>query len=133
MKIPRMQEANDVVPYTGKEIQKIIAACDEIGRRSYERRRARAMTLVMRCHTRRLLQETTNVIFLTTAQVCGAWSKGAWRTMDAVFKRSGVVGADPHRFRHTLASELLGKGGKLRVIASILGDSAATISRYYAK
>ena len=34
--------------------------------------------------------------------------KGAWRTMDAVFKRSGVKGAHPHRFRHTLVSELLG-------------------------
>ena len=36
--------------------------------------------------------------------------KGAWRTMDAVFKRSGVKGAHPHRFRHTFASEFLGKG-----------------------
>lgn len=39
----------------------------------------------------------------------------------------------PHRFRHTLASEILGKGGKLEVVAAILGDSAATISRYDAK
>ena len=48
LKIPRMQEANDVVPYTRNEIVKIIAACDQIGRSSYERRRARAMTLLMR-------------------------------------------------------------------------------------
>ena len=41
--------------------------------------------------------------------------------------------AHPHRFRHTLASELLGKGGGLGKVAGILGDSAATISRYYAK
>ena len=59
--------------------------------------------------------------------------KGAWRTMDAVFKRSGVVGAHPHRFRHTLASELLGKGGSIEKVADILGDSPATIRRYYAK
>jgi integrase-like protein len=59
--------------------------------------------------------------------------KGAWRTMAAVFKQAGVKHAHPHRFRHTLASELLGKGGKLEVVAAILGDSAATISRYYAK
>jgi hypothetical protein len=31
-----------------REIVKIIAACDQIGRSSYERRRARAMTLLMR-------------------------------------------------------------------------------------
>jgi integrase len=48
MKIPRKQEANDVVPYTREEIIKIIAAGDEIGRSSYERRRARAMVLLMR-------------------------------------------------------------------------------------
>jgi integrase len=59
--------------------------------------------------------------------------KGAWRTMAAVFKQAGVKQAHPHRFRHTLASELLGKGGKLEEVAAILGDSAATISRYYAK
>ncbi len=59
--------------------------------------------------------------------------KGAWRTMDAVFRRSGVVGAHPHRFRHTLASELLGKGGSIEKVAGILGDSPATIRRYYAK
>ena len=59
--------------------------------------------------------------------------KGAWRTMAAVFKQAGVKQAHPHRFRHTLASELLGKGGTLGEVAAILGDSAATISRYYAK
>lgn len=59
--------------------------------------------------------------------------KGAWRTLAAVLKRSGVERAHPHRFRHTLASELLGKGGTLEVVAAILGDSPATIRRYYAK
>src|SRR5579863_9984103 len=59
--------------------------------------------------------------------------KGAWRTTAAVFKRFGVVDAHPHRFRHTLASELLGKGGSMEEVAGILGDSPATIRRYYAK
>jgi integrase len=59
--------------------------------------------------------------------------KGAARTMAAVFKLSGVERAHCHRFRHTLASELLGKGGTLEVVAAILGDSPATIRRYYAK
>ena len=48
LKLPRMTEANNVVPYTKQEIIAIIAACDQIGRTSYERRRARAMTLLMR-------------------------------------------------------------------------------------
>jgi integrase len=53
--------------------------------------------------------------------------------MDAVFRRSGVAGAHPHRFRDTLASELLGKDGSIERVAGILGDSPATIRRYYAK
>lgn len=48
LKRPIMIEANDVVPYTQSEIVKIIAACDQVGRNSYERRRARAMVLLMR-------------------------------------------------------------------------------------
>jgi integrase len=53
--------------------------------------------------------------------------------MAAVFKQSGAVGAHPHRFRHTLASELLGKGGSIEKVAGILADSPVTIRRYYAK
>src|SRR5262249_5816402 len=59
--------------------------------------------------------------------------KGAWRTLNAAFRKSMVQKAHPHRFRHTLASELLAKGGSIEEVAAILGDSAATISRYYAK
>ena len=180
LKIPRMREVNDVVPYTHHEIVKIIAACDQIGRTSYERRRARAMVLLMRYAGLRI----SDVVTVERGHVKGAYLvkrtvknhrliqvelpgavldaldvlpppkaaardnrrfffsdttglrslvKGAWRTMDAVFKRSGVVGAHPHRFRHTLASELLGKGGSIEKVAGILGDSPATIRRYYAK
>jgi integrase len=59
--------------------------------------------------------------------------KAAWRTLDAVFTRSGVVGAHAHRFRHALASDLLGKSGSIEKVAGILGDSPAIIRRYYAK
>jgi len=59
--------------------------------------------------------------------------KAAQRTMAAVFRRSGVERAHCHRFRHTLASELLGKGGTIEEVAGILGDSPATVRRYYAK
>ena len=48
LKRPLMIEANDVVPYTQSEIVKIIAACDQVGRSSYERRRARTMALLLR-------------------------------------------------------------------------------------
>ena len=180
LKRPRMIEANNIVPYAKQEIIAIIAACDRIGKTSYERRRARAMTLLMRFAGLRI----SDVVTLSRDHVRGnrlekraiknkrvirvelpdvviealevlphpqgaadnnrryfskdtanlrSLVKGAWRTMAAVFKQAGVKRAHPHRFRHTLASELLGKGGSLGEVAAILGDSAATISRYYAK
>jgi site-specific recombinase XerD len=180
LKRPIMIEANDVVPYTQAEIVKIIAACDQVGRNSYERRRARAMVLLMRFaglrisdvvtlsrdHIRgtrlekravknhRMIRVELPAVVLTALDllpqpkaaaeddqrffskddaVLRSQVKGAWRTLAAVFKRSGVKRAKPHRFRHTLASELLGKGGNLEEVAAILGDSPATIRRYYAK
>jgi integrase len=60
--------------------------------------------------------------------------KGAERTMAAVFKRSGVAHAHCHRFRHTLASELLARPGvTMEDVAGILGDTTGTIERHYAK
>jgi integrase len=175
-----VEEANDVVPYTRQEIPKMIAACDEIGRSSYERRRARAMVPLVRYAGLRI----SDVATLERGHIRGSYLvkravknhrpiqvevphavlvalellphpkaaaqgnrrfffsdttglrtivKAAWRTLDAVFKRSGVAGAHPHRFRHTLASELLGKGGSMEKVAGILGGSPLTVRRYYAK
>jgi integrase len=59
--------------------------------------------------------------------------KGAQRTLAAVFRIAKVEHAHPHRFRHTLASELLGKGATVEEVAGILADSPATIRRHYAK
>jgi site-specific recombinase XerD len=179
LRIPTLQP-NDVVPYTRDEVVKIIAACDGIGKSSYERRRARAMVLLMRfaglrisdvvtlsrehIKDRRLQKRAVKnkkwiwvelpstvldaLDLLPPPKRAGANNKrffysdttgertlvkAAWRTMHAVFERSGVVGAHPHRFRHTLASELLGKGGSIEELAGILGDSPAIVSRYYAK
>jgi integrase len=145
-----MLEANDVVPYTQTEIVKIIVACDQVGRNSYERRRARAMVLLMRFAGLRISDVVTlsrdhirgtrlekravknhvmirvelPAVVLTALDllpqpkaaaqenrrffskddaVLRSQVKGAWRTLAAVFKRSGVKRAKPHRFRHTLA------------------------------
>ena len=53
--------------------------------------------------------------------------------MAAVFKRSGVERGHCHRFRHTLASELIAKGTSIQDVAGILGDTVATIERHHAK
>lgn len=55
------------------------------------------------------------------------------RTLQAVFRESGVERAHAHRFRHTLATELLAEGGTYEDVAIILGDSPTVIERHYAK
>lgn len=180
LKRPRLLEANDVVPFTSEEIVRMIKACDEIGRNSYERLRARAMVLLMRyaglrisdvvtlsrdhindrhlvkraIKNRRLIHVELHAHVLDALERLPAPKaaigdcrlffsagnasvrslvKGAQRTLAAVFKRAKVERAHPHRFRHTLASEILSKGGTVEDAASILADSPATIRRHYAK
>jgi len=55
------------------------------------------------------------------------------RCLRAVFKASGVQKAHAHRFRHTLATELLGRGATFEDVADILGNSAAIVRRHYGK
>ncbi len=181
IKIPRVLEPNQVEPYTRDQIIKIISACDRIGTSSYERRRAKAMILLMRYaglrisdvvtlsrdhikgnrlekravknkriirvelpssvldalavlpHPREAAKDNQR-FFYSDATGQRTLVKAAWRTLHAVFKLSGVAGGHPHRFRHTLASELLGKkDGSIEKVAAILGDSPAIVRRYYAK
>jgi hypothetical protein len=53
------------------------------------------------------------------------------RTLEAVFDKSGVIGVPAHRFRHTLATEVLVHGGSLEGAAKVLGDSPEI--KHYAK
>ena len=55
------------------------------------------------------------------------------RTLKAVFKASGVKDAHAHRFRHTLATQILVAGGTIEDAANILGDSSQIIRKHYAK
>jgi site-specific recombinase XerD len=55
------------------------------------------------------------------------------RTLQAVFAKSGVPSAHSHRFRHTLATEILVQGGSIEDCANILGDSPEIIRKHYAK
>src|SRR5215467_8169876 len=54
------------------------------------------------------------------------------RTMVAVFRKAQVTGGHPHRFRNTLAVDLLVDGGSIEDVASNLDDSPATIRKHYA-
>jgi site-specific recombinase XerD len=59
--------------------------------------------------------------------------RDASRTLAAVFKASGVPGAHAHRFRHTLATEILEIGGSIQQAADILGDTETIVRKHYAK
>ena len=179
--MPKNIKPADREPYSVNDVTKIIAACDTMGRRPYERLRARAMVLTLRYTALRIsdvaLLEKARIrdgeIFLRTAKngktvklpvhpdlqaaldavplPIGAdgpdcpyyfWSghgtkrsmlRDADRTLGVVFKASGVPGACSHRFRHTLATEVLELGGTFEQAADILGDSETIVRKHYAK
>ena len=55
------------------------------------------------------------------------------RSLGGVFKKSGVADARAHRFRHTLVTELLGRGASFEDVADILGNSPEIVRKHYAK
>ncbi len=57
----------------------------------------------------------------------------AERSLAAVFRSSMVSRAHAHRFRHTLATELLGSGASFEEVADILGNSPDVVRKHYAK
>jgi site-specific recombinase XerD len=59
--------------------------------------------------------------------------RGVSQTLKAVYNASGVPSACSHRFRHTIATEVLELGGTIEEAADILGDSEAIVRKHYAK
>lgn len=57
----------------------------------------------------------------------------AQRVLRSVFKKSGVPKAHAHRFRHTIATELLVKGASFEEVADILGNTPDIVRKYYGK
>jgi integrase len=54
-----------------------------------------------------------------------------YQRMLALGKRAGVQNAHPHRFRDTLAVDMLLRGGSPYDVAKILGDTIETVERHY--
>jgi len=50
-----------------------------------------------------------------------------------VFRRAEIDGALAHRFRHTLATDILARGSTLADVADVLGISEHIARRHYAK
>jgi len=54
-----------------------------------------------------------------------------WRDqLIKVFKRAGIKG-HPHRFRHSLAVNMLSTGSSVEDVAAVLGNSPAIVSKHY--
>ena len=57
----------------------------------------------------------------------------AERTLAAVFSKSKVKDAHAHHFHHTLATEILARGGMMSDVANVLGISENVARKHYAK
>ena len=63
--------------------------------------------------------------------VLGMRPSKVYQIIKRLGEESGVEDCHPHRFRATIATELLAKGATLFDVAAILGDTPATVDRYY--
>ena len=59
--------------------------------------------------------------------------KVAIEGLRSVYRKSGVENAISHRFRHTLATNILVNGGTIEDAANALGDDPAIVRKHYAK
>jgi len=55
-----------------------------------------------------------------------------YQRMLALGRRVGVLESHPHRFRDTLAVDLLARGASPYDVAKLLGDTVETIENHYA-
>jgi site-specific recombinase XerD len=53
-------------------------------------------------------------------------------SLKSVYVASGVKNATSHRFRHTIATEMLAQGASVEDVAALLGDAPDTIRKHYA-
>lgn len=184
IKGPKIEDQNDVVPYTHDEMMAIIDACNKFGLHDYERKRARVAVLLLRHTALRI----SDVALLRRDRI--SLDKGRWRifvrttknhelvyllvpdelveainalptprgadkncpylfwngkskpksqisevseTLGAVFRKSGVADCHAHRFRHTLATDLVGIGATFEEVADVLGNSPEIVRKHYAK
>jgi integrase len=57
-----------------------------------------------------------------------------WRKrIKAICKEVGIVPDHPHRFRHSLAADLLSRGVSVENVAAILGNSPAIVVKHYSQ
>lgn len=73
---------------------------------------------------------TTEFYFWTGASKLSTVIGSKRRGVAKLLKRADVRG-NPHKFRHTLATNLLSNGTSPAIVAKILGNSAKVVEKYY--
>jgi integrase len=74
--------------------------------------------------------KTTEYYFWTGESKLSTVIGSKRRGIDKLLTRAGVEG-NPHKFRHTLATNLLGNGTSSAIVAKILGNSPKVVEKYY--
>jgi len=79
----------------------------------------------------KLKPEPTAPVLLNPATGTQMTRQRLYQKMLALGKRAGVAGANPHRFRDTLAVDMLSRGASPYDVAKMLGDTIDTVEKHY--
>ena len=79
----------------------------------------------------KLRPQTSDCVLLNPATGTAMTRPRLYTRMLALGKRAGVAGAHPHRFRDTLAVDMLSRGASPYDVAKMLGDTIDTVERHY--
>ena len=135
IKSARNIKAGEVVPYTPEEVSRIIAACDFIGRTSYERLRARAMALVLNNTALRVSDVATlerdrvkdGRVLVRTQQTGESVYLEIWpetqTALDSLPDPRGTVGEIRHFFWNGVTSRRPVVGVAERTLAAVFKES----------
>ncbi len=75
--------------------------------------------------------ELTDLVLLNPATGKSMTRPRLYERIQSMGRRAGVPTARPHRFRDTLAVDMLNRGANPYDVAKMLGDTIETVERYY--
>jgi len=89
------------------------------------------LLFALEAESERLQPEPSAPVLLNPATGKPMTRPRLYSRMLALGKRAGVPGAHPHRFRDTLAVDMLSRGASPYDVAKMLGDTIDTVEKHY--
>jgi integrase len=89
------------------------------------------LLFVLEAEFERLRPQSTDRVLVNPATNKPMTRPRLYQRMLALGKRAGVPGTHPHRFRDTLAVDLLSRGASPYDVAKMLGDTIDTVENHY--